>query len=76
MEYAELGKSGIRIPRLCVGCMSFGDPASQMHIWTLDPRESEKIVRHAIWESIFLILPTSILQGRSRNISERRFGAM
>ncbi len=48
MEYTELGKSGIRISRLCVGCMSFGDPASQMHAWTLDPRESEEIVRHAL----------------------------
>lgn len=31
MEYAKLGNSGIEISRLCVGCMSFGDPASKMH---------------------------------------------
>lgn len=48
MEYAELGKSGIKVSRFCLGCMSFGDPASKMHAWTLDPDESEKIIRHAL----------------------------
>ena len=48
MEYTELGKSGIKVSRLCLGCMSFGDPASKMHAWTLDPEESEAIIRHAL----------------------------
>lgn len=48
MEYTELGNSGIRVSRLCLGCMSFGDPASRMHAWTLDPDESEAIIKHAL----------------------------
>ena len=48
MEYTELGNSGIKISRFCLGCMSFGDPASQMHAWTLDPADSEKIIRRAL----------------------------
>ena len=48
MEFAKLGNSGIEVSRFCLGCMSFGDPASQMHAWTLDPQESEKIIRHAL----------------------------
>lgn len=48
MEYTQLGKSGIQVSRLCVGCMSFGDPASNMHAWTLDPEESETIIKHAL----------------------------
>ena len=28
--------------------MSFGDPASKMHAWTLDPQKSEEIIRHAL----------------------------
>ena len=48
MEYTELGKSGIKVSRLCLGCMSFGDPASKMHAWTLGPEESEAIIRHAL----------------------------
>ncbi len=48
MEYAKLGNSGIVVSRLCVGCMSFGDPASKMHAWTLNPQESEDIIKHAL----------------------------
>ena len=48
MEFAKLGNSGIEVSRFCLGCMSFGDPASQLHAWTLDPQESEKIIRHAL----------------------------
>lgn len=48
MEYTKLGNSGIEISRLCVGCMSFGDPASKMHAWTLNSSESEKIIKHAL----------------------------
>lgn len=48
MEYAKLGSSGIEVSRLCVGCMSFGDPKSKMHAWTLDPAESEAIIIHAL----------------------------
>ncbi len=48
MEYAKLGSSGIEVSRLCVGCMSFGDPASKMHAWTLNPSESETIIKHAL----------------------------
>lgn len=48
MECGTLGSSGISISRLCVGCMSFGDPASKMHAWTLNPEESEAIIRHAL----------------------------
>lgn len=48
MEYAKLGNSGIEVSRLCVGCMSFGDPASKMHAWTLNPSESGEIVKHAL----------------------------
>jgi aryl-alcohol dehydrogenase-like predicted oxidoreductase len=48
MEYAKLGYSGIEVSRLCVGCMSFGDPASKMHAWTLNSSESEAIIKHAL----------------------------
>lgn len=48
MEYTQLGDSGIRVSRLCLGCMSFGDPASNMHAWTLDPDRSAEIIGHAL----------------------------
>ena len=48
MKYATLGNSGIEVSRLCVGCMSFGDPASKMHAWTLNPEESEALIKRAL----------------------------
>jgi len=48
MEFLKLGNSGIEVSRLCVGCMSFGDPASQMHAWTLNPQESEALIKRAL----------------------------
>lgn len=48
MEYVKLGNSDIEVSRFCLGCMSFGDSASNMHAWTLDPAASEKIIKHAL----------------------------
>ncbi len=48
MKYAALGNSGIEVSRLCAGCMSFGDPASKMHAWTLNPEESEALIKRAL----------------------------
>lgn len=48
MQYIRLGNSDLTVSRLCLGCMSFGDPASKMHAWTLDPEKSEAIIRHAL----------------------------
>jgi aryl-alcohol dehydrogenase-like predicted oxidoreductase len=48
MEYAKLGNSAIQVSRLCVGCMSFGDTASNFHAWTLNAEDSAAIIKHAL----------------------------
>ena len=48
MEYTTLGKTDIKISKLCVGCMSFGKPSADFHEWTLDPQETEKMVSQAL----------------------------
>lgn len=48
MEYIKLGNTDIKVSRLCMGCMSFGDPASNMHAWTLNPEETEKIIKKSL----------------------------
>lgn len=48
MEYVKLGNSDLQVSRLCVGCMSFGDPASNMHAWTLNPTQSETLIKRAL----------------------------
>lgn len=48
MEYVNLGNTDIRVSRLCVGCMSFGKPFADFHEWTLNPAQTEEVVRHAL----------------------------
>lgn len=48
MEYSKLGNSDLQVSRLCVGCMSFGDPGSNFHAWTLSAEESEALVKRAL----------------------------
>ena len=47
MNYVNLGSTDIRVSRLCVGCMSFGE-AGTMHDWTLDEEKSGEVIRHAL----------------------------
>ena len=35
MQYVNLGKSGLKVSRLCLGCMSFGKPGSAPQPWSL-----------------------------------------
>ena len=48
MEYSKLGHSNLQVSRLCVGCMSFGNPESNFHAWTLNAEESETLVKRAL----------------------------
>lgn len=51
MEYTTLGHTDIKISKLCLGCMSFGE-RGVMHGWTLSASETEEIVRHALGRGI------------------------
>ena len=48
MEYRKLGATGLDVSRLCLGCMTFGEPDRGTHGWTLPEEESRDILRHAI----------------------------
>jgi aryl-alcohol dehydrogenase-like predicted oxidoreductase len=50
MEYARLGSSGLRVSRIGLGMMSYGDPADVP--WYLDEAAAEPIVRHAVESGI------------------------
>ena len=47
MEYTKLGNTDIEVSKLCVGCMSFGK-AGTMHDWTLDEKQTDEMVAHAL----------------------------
>ncbi len=44
MEYAELGNTGIKVSRICVGGMSFGEPSEDFHRWTLSREETKEVI--------------------------------
>ncbi len=46
MEYMNLGRTGLKVSRICLGCMSFGD--KKWRKWVLDEDESRPIVRAAL----------------------------
>jgi aryl-alcohol dehydrogenase-like predicted oxidoreductase len=46
MEYVQLGRTGLRVSRVCLGMMSFGKHPDRE--WTLDESEAEPIVRRAV----------------------------
>jgi 1-deoxyxylulose-5-phosphate synthase len=48
MEYARLGSTGMKVSRLCLGCMGFGDPTRWIHKWVLNEDESRPIIKKAL----------------------------
>ncbi len=46
MEYTTLGSTGTTVSRLCLGCMSFGDP--DWREWVLDEEASTELIERAI----------------------------
>jgi len=46
MEYTTLGRTGMEVSRICLGCMSFGSPSWRE--WVLDEEESHPIIDRAI----------------------------
>ena len=48
MEYARFGNTGLQVSRLCLGCMTYGDPAWRE--WVLDEAAALPFIREA-WEA-------------------------
>lgn len=48
MEYTRLGNTGLKVSRICLGCMGFGDPDRWIHKWVLKEEESRPIIQKAL----------------------------
>jgi aryl-alcohol dehydrogenase-like predicted oxidoreductase len=53
MEYVRLGRTGLRVSRICLGCMTYGEPArgelkGGRHAWALNEEESQPFFRQAL----------------------------
>jgi 1-deoxyxylulose-5-phosphate synthase len=71
MEYVKLGNTGLDVSRLCLGCMSFGDPEGWVHKWTLDEENSRPIIKKALELGINFFDTANVY---SKGISEEILG--
>lgn len=72
MQFTTLGKTDLRISRLCLGCMTFGDPARGKHAWTLPEESSRPLIKQALDLGInFFDTANSYSDGSSEEIVGR-----
>jgi aryl-alcohol dehydrogenase-like predicted oxidoreductase len=72
MEYVNLGRTGLKVSRLCLGCMSFGAPGRGWHAWTLGEEESRPFFRTALEAGInFFDTANGYSAGTSEEITGR-----
>ena len=48
MTTTRLGRTGLEISRICLGCMSFGEPERGNHPWTMGEAASRPFIRKAL----------------------------
>lgn len=48
MQYTNLGNSDLKVSRICMGCMGFGDAQNGQHSWTIDEAHSREIIRRGL----------------------------
>jgi 1-deoxyxylulose-5-phosphate synthase len=48
MKYTTLGDTGLKVSRLCIGCMSFGGPDAEGYEWSLGYDDAKKVIDMAV----------------------------
>jgi len=48
MEYGKLGRTGLDVSRICLGCMSYGEESQGNHSWSLGEEESRPFIKRAL----------------------------
>src|SRR6195952_319884 len=48
MEYARLGRTGLQVSTICLGCMSYGEPERGNHDWSLGEDDARPFFRRAL----------------------------
>ena len=72
MNYINLGKTGLKVSPLTLGCMTFGAPEQGTHAWTMGEEESRPIILRALELGInFFDTANSYSAGNSEEIVGR-----
>jgi 1-deoxyxylulose-5-phosphate synthase len=61
MDYVSLGRTGLRVSRVCLGMMSYG--ASDERPWALEEEAAEPIVRRAVESGVILFDTADVYNG-------------
>jgi 1-deoxyxylulose-5-phosphate synthase len=74
MEYVRLGATGMKVSRICLGMMSYGDPAKWGE-WVLDEAGAEPIVRRAAEAGVTFFDTADVYSGgTSEEVTGRLLG--
>lgn len=69
MKFTTLGQTDLRVSRLCLGCMTFGEPNRGKHSWTLPEESSRPLIKQALDAGInFFDTANSYSDGSSEEI--------
>jgi len=72
MQYTRLGRTGLTVSRICLGCMTYGVPERGAHPWTLPEDQSRPLIRLAVERGInFFDTANSYSDGTSEEIVGR-----
>jgi aryl-alcohol dehydrogenase-like predicted oxidoreductase len=52
MDYVKLGRTGLDVSRICLGCMSYGVAERGNHLWTLSEEDSRPFIKQALESGI------------------------
>jgi aryl-alcohol dehydrogenase-like predicted oxidoreductase len=72
MQFTRLGSTGLEVSRICLGCMTFGEPGRGNHEWTLTEEQSRPIIEQAVEAGInFFDTANVYSDGSSEEITGR-----
>lgn len=72
MQTQKLGSTDLTVSRLCLGCMTFGEPDRGRHAWTLPEESSRPLIKQALESGInFFDTANSYSDGSSEEIVGR-----
>jgi len=63
VEYTRLGGTGLKVSRIALGCMSYGNAGAGMHQWTLDEDAAGPFFRQAVELGVTFWDTANVYQG-------------